>query len=111
MVQPYILTGSHVHTSANRISKMYKQERRIHSLASSAAEIQIRTNLASVTLSMMASDDDEAVDFASNIAAAHQEDVLALMNAPVGATSTGALRQEALPPLIEIFHDTEHFST
>ena len=45
------------------------------------------------------------------IAAAHQADVLALMNAPVGATSTGALQQEALPPLIEIFHDTKHFST
>ena len=84
----------------------------LHKHSTSATEIWTRTNTAAVgILSMMASNDDEAVASASVIAAAHQEDVLALMNAPVGATSTGALQQEALPPLIEIFHDTEHFST
>ena len=56
-------------------------------------------------------DDDDAVATASAIATANQEDVLALMSVPVGATSTGTSEQEALPPLLEIFHDTEHFPT
>ena len=58
-------------------------------------------------MSTMASDDDDPVASASAIAAAHQEDVLALMNAPAGATSTGAPQQEALLTLLELFHDTE----
>ena len=64
----------------------------------------------------MASDDDNAVATASAsaVATANQEDVLALMSVPVGATSTGTPQPQheaALPPLIEVFHDTEHFTT
>ena len=55
-------------------------------------------------LSTMASDDDNPVASASAITAAAQEDVLALME-------TTGTQQEALPPLLELFRDTEHFST
>ena len=67
----------------------------------------------------MASVDDDAVATASAsasasaIAAANQEDVLELMSAPAGATSTGAPPQQIAltQPLFEIFHDAEHFKS
>ena len=58
---------------------------------------------------MMASDDDDGVVSASAAAAVQQEEVVALMNAPVGAAAMQT-HQEALPPLAEIFHDTDHFA-
>ena len=63
---------------------------------------------------MLSSDEDDEVMAGSEAAAANQNDVLAVMNASVGdsamcmATSTAP---EALPPLVEIFHDREHFET
>ena len=58
----------------------------------------------------MSSEDDDGVVAASEAAAVNQEAVLTTMNAPVGAA---ALLSAAitLEPLVEIFHDTEHFRT
>ena len=57
----------------------------------------------------MASDDNDGVVSASTAAAVQQEEVMALINTPVGAAAMQT-QQEPLPPLTAIFHDTEHFS-